>query len=361
MSRRGENIRKRKDGRWEGRIKTENRYKSVYAGTYTDVKIKMREFRAGAAAPDPADLCTFKQAAEMWLTGKKEKVKVTSVEKYSYLLERHILPYIGPVEVRSIDKSTLNAFAQKQLVKGSLNGEGGLSASYIQTMLIIINSVLRFASEMGCPITQDYKIRMPKAVKKQPKILTYSQRTRIEEQVFAEPDPTGLGILLALRLGLRIGEVCALSWEDIDLDNRILYVRHTVIRHRGDDGKPLQIAAPKSPWSVRELPLQEDLIKLLKEIKANSPSQYPVSEKASFIGPRTFEYRFHRALKRYGVEDTNFHTLRHTFASRCIEVGIDPKTTSELLGHANVNITLNTYVHTTMESKRKQMNKLIFK
>ena len=175
---------------------------------------------------------------------------------------------------------------------------------------------------------------------------------------------TELGIIIALNTGVRIGELCALRWDDIDMINNIIHIRHSVIRVPADTinstaKTKLVIGSPKSEHSTRDIPITT---KLQKHLKNNMPlvsSNYVLSGSSSFLSPRTFEYRFHKVLDEHNIDNFNFHMLRHTFATKCIECNVDVKTLSEIMGHSNVNITLNNYVHPSFEDKRYQLEKIV--
>lgn len=160
---------------------------------------------------------------------------------------------------------------------------------------------------------------------------------------------------------MRIGEVCALTWNDIDFSTCTIYVRHTVSRVKTDNihtKTELILDEPKTTSSKRIVPISSKLFPILFEYKKISHSLFVISNKDSFISPRTFEDRFHKVMKKNNIEHFNYHALRHTFATRCIEAGVDVKTLSEILGHSNVSITLNTYVHSSLEMKKNQLEKL---
>lgn len=170
-----------------------------------------------------------------------------------------------------------------------------------------------------------------------------------------------MGVLLSLRAGLRIGEVCALSWEDVDLSKEVIHIRHTVARVDSTEAgrkTKLILDAPKTASSERYIPICSDLLTVLKRIRSGGSSGFVVSGSEYFVSPRTFEYRYHTLLKAAKVSSVNFHCLRHTFATRCIEVGVDVKSLSEILGHSSVSITMDTYVHSSIELKRAQIEKL---
>ena len=167
--------------------------------------------------------------------------------------------------------------------------------------------------------------------------------------------------MISLNTGLRLSEICALKWSDIDFENAILHVRTTVarVRNTGEGSKTkLIIDRPKTKSSFRDIPISSYLMKMLVSLYEKRKSEYVVSDQEGFISPRTYSYRFHKVLEKYNVKQVNYHALRHTFATRCIEHGVDVKTLSEILGHSNASITLNTYVHSSMERKREQLEKL---
>ena len=182
------------------------------------------------------------------------------------------------------------------------------------------------------------------------------------EYLKQNPNPTSLGILLSLCTGIRLGELCALKWSDFSLEEREFHVNKTMQRLPNPDKFALkkttvEIGEPKSQSSVRTIPLPEKLMSYLRSAYCNDA--YILSGyKHYFIEPRTMENRFKVVLKKCGIKDTKFHTLRHTFATRCVEIGFDVKTLSEILGHASVSITLNRYVHPSMRTKHENMNRL---
>lgn len=246
---------------------------------------------------------------------------------------------------------------------GRLDGTGGLSASYVSSIMIIVSSAISFAvAEQMCqPLkTPIYK---PQPEKCELEILSFEEQLLIEQHIRYNLTPTNIGILISLYTGLRIGEICALTWDDIDLVNQVIHVRHTVARVKNDLKESraktrLIIDEPKTKASKRDIPIPSAILPALLEYRSISCSNFVVSDKATFVSPRTFEYRYHRVLERCGVGSINYHALRHTFASRCIAVGVDVKSLSEILGHGDSTITLNTYVHSSIDLKRCQMEKL---
>ena len=362
MPRRGENIRFRKDGRWEGRVRLETssgvKYKSVYGRTYRDVKQKML---TPIEASGMLNNVPFMKVADEWLKYKEVTQKGATIAKYDYLIERHIRPFFERITITSITPALINEFSLSKMKEGRMDGKGGLSSSYVRTMVIIICSVMEYAiaNNLCDPLPKQTKKPVPE--KKVINVLSRDQQQILEDYLLSDKSLTSLGILISLYTGLRIGEICALTWDDIDLNTNILHVKSTVSRIKkngDDDGHSNIIDRPKTQSSVRDIPLPTKLQKQILDYKSSRKSKYVISESEYFVSPRTYEYRYHTALKACHLSSMNYHTLRHTFATRCIEVGMDVKTLSELLGHSNVSITLNTYVHSSIEMKRVQIEKL---
>lgn len=371
MPRRGENIRKRKDGRWEARYPSgtdENGkkiYTSVYAESYREVKEKRNIAIQQMHMPSNERVVDlqFKDILHLWLENNKIRLKESTVYRYSYLIESHILPELGNLWINSMDSSTINSFLANKARCGRLDGQGGLSASYTRSIMLIINSALRFAVDNKICGPVCGRISKPPIKPQELSVLSISDQEKLENILLNNMDETKLGIYISLYTGLRIGEICALSWEDIDLSNRLMHVRHTVVRVRHENNGRLMtkqiIDEPKTKTSLRKIPLNSDLMSILSRMAPKATSKYVVSKCADFVSPRTYEYRYCRVLQICGISHINYHALRHTFATRCIEAGVDVKTLSEILGHSNVSITLNTYVHSSMELKRSQLEKLV--
>lgn len=371
MARKGENIRKRKDGRWEGRYKNglrENgtaKYASVYGKTYTEVKNKLVEHKRTIflCENDPYTEKRFDEILVMWMKSHQIKIKESTEAKYHYAIERHIKPLLGLKKVSSLTAPVINRFLFEKRQSGRLDGGGGLSASYVKTMAIIIDSAIKFACNEGYCRPLKSAITKPTVGKKEPDILSVAAQQRFERLAITAPDETVTGIFIALYAGLRIGEICALTWENIDFEKQIIRVRHTVTRvpvktDFSATGSVLKIDVPKTKASIRDIPISPILMPILKTMKCRSVSKYVISNREGFVSTRTFDYRYKKVLKKFGIRAINFHALRHTFATRCVEVGMDIKSLSQMLGHSNVSITLNTYVHPSMDTMRTQIEKL---
>lgn len=368
MPRRGENIFKRKDGRWEGRYikgRDENgkaKYGSVYGKKYGEVKEKLFEAKQNMMSeriPLKPSLL-FEEVLELWMETNQIRYKAATESRYRYLIDRHIVPELGKIPVQSLTALRINTFLQDKLETGRLDQNGGLSPSYVRSMMLIINSALQLAvQENICSPLKTPVYKLPPE-KKALQILNRVEQEKLERYLYQDLNSTKLGILISLYTGMRIGEVCALRWEDIDWENGIINVHSTVTRvyRKGMDGTQLLIDSPKTKASKRSIPIPSVLLPVIYEIKKGSKSDFVISDKETFLNPRTYEYRYHRILEECGIEDMNYHILRHTFATRCIEVGMDMKSLSEIMGHASISITMNTYVHSSLDLKRTQIEKL---
>lgn len=300
----------------------------------------------------------FNDVLDIWLRNNSVRLKGATINKYSYLINSHIRPVLGDKNVSEITASCINEFLLQKLQHGSLKNNEGLSPSYVRSITIIVNSVINFAArEHMCPplMSPVYK---PILMKKESKVLSAEEQRKLEEYAIKTKDHTCIGIFLSLHAGLRIGEVCALSKDDVDLEKAVIHIRHTVARIIDpNDSKrtKLIIDFPKTKASFRDIPIPSVLLEILKN---SHLTDYVVSDDNKFFNPRTFEYRFQKILEKCGIERVNYHMLRHTFATRCIEAGVDMKSLSEILGHSSVSVTMGTYVHSSMELKRFQIEKI---
>lgn len=372
MSKRGLNIHKRKDGRWEGRYKKRRDSKGaiiygyVYGKTYTETKEKL--FAASIyCEPEPEDCSQmnsiyFRDVLNLWMEHNNIRHKGATVAKYQFIIDKHISPELGDVLLSRLNATMINKYLAEKSENGRLDNKGGLSVSYVRTISIVINSVIQFAvSENLC---QEFKSRInkPSINKSELPILSLEDQQKLELFASKCVDTTSIGVMLSLNTGMRLGEVCALSWDDVDLKNKVIHVRHTISRINSQPGSQhkthLIIDKPKTKSSTRDIPISSVLYPVLVKAKSASKTKFVASETTTFTSPRTFEYRYHKLLDSCHIDSINFHALRHTFATRCIEVGVDIKSLSEMLGHSNVSITLETYVHSSMQLKRSQLEKL---
>lgn len=305
---------------------------------------------------------TFDDVLKKWLNYNRIRLKGGTINKYQNLIDTQINPKLGNIKISTLSTEILNSFVGELLNNGRKDGNGGLSLSYVRSIMWVVNSAIQFAVDSNWCIPIKIPPLKATQAKKEIKVLNITEQKKLESFLCENLTPTKIGIFISLCTGLRIGEICALRWENIDFKTAVLKVKHTVARVKSSDNAnsktKLIIDTPKTPSSVREIPISTVLLPILKKAYSASSSEYVVSECGSFTSPRTFEYRYHKLLKKCGISSVHYHALRHTFATRCIEAGVDMKSLSEILGHSNVGITMNTYVHSSMEQKRAQLEKL---
>ena len=306
---------------------------------------------------------TFEEVILLWLDSNRIRIKESSVFKYEYIIRKHILPEYKDVKISSVNTSDINLFLENKQKSGRIVNHGELSSSYVKTIMHIVKSVMAFAVEQGFCEPLRGKINRPYSEKKELKLIDCEYLKRIELYAIRTKDFTSLGILISVYTGMRIGEICALRWDDIDIANGVIHVRHTVARIKNDEAGRVGssknvICTPKTRSSKRDIPILSVLMPYICDMKKRAVSDYVVSDNDEFVNLRTFEYRYHKVLKTCGIPDINYHALRHTFATRCVVAGVDIKSLSEILGHANATVTLNTYVHSSLEMKKNQIEKL---
>lgn len=366
LSKTGENIYHRKDGRWEGRFicgrKADGKakYMSVYAKTYTETKAKL-DARKRTAATRPAGNCrlTVKELFVWYL--EKIEVKPSTRARYIFLIDYHILPELGPVLVTALTAIQLSDFLNRKRKNGRLHG-GGLSPKSVRDIGVLIKAALRLATEEYHFYCDALTVKLPKA--KQKKIEPFSawELDQLGKVLSPSANHKDAGILLSANGGLRLGEVCALRVSDIDFQNGTVSIERAVQRVRQNGKTKLIIQTPKSEKSVRVIPLPNDMMAYLKKaVSGLSQNTYILTGRTDKpMEPRTYQYYFESVLRRCGIRKRSYHTLRHTYATRCIENGIDIKSVSEMLGHADITTTLRLYVHPSMDSKRQAVQKISF-
>lgn len=360
MARHGENIRKRKDGRWEGRytatdkLTGRTRSHSVYARTYEEVREKLASAKKSTfIATDTIEAGnkknTFHEAAAEWLETVGKQRKHSTYIKYRTIYSCYIRETLGVIALTALTQKDVNELAA---------AVDEASSSIHKSVKNVTNQILRFASvKYGIP-AYTFVCLVSKQASRPVETLTKTEQTKLVKCLCKEPDIYKTGVLLCMSTGLRIGEICALKWSDIDFENKLLYVSRTVQRIAVMGRKTrtaLLESEPKSSFSKREIPIADEIVKFLLP--------YRKSEGYLFKGtkpmePRTYQNKFAKYIRDAELPKSHFHILRHTFATNCIDSGMDVKSLSEILGHADVKITLNRYVHPTMETKRNHMNTL---
>lgn len=352
MPRRGENIYKRKDGRWEARYVKEitadgkKKYGSIYASSYKEVKAKQQLCILQPTENHNPIRITVTELIAEWMSSMKNQVKPCTYQKYECVCRNHIISDLGTIAVRCISRFTIMSFTEKLLEKN-------LSAKTVNDILIVFGLALKYAQETYSITTP--KINYVKEHQKEMRVFSVREQQVITKYLLQQIDIHKFGVLLALYTGMRIGELCALRWDDIT-DEHIV-INKTMMRIKNEQSKTeVKIGSPKSQSSNRIIPTPKCLLPLINQFRGNG---YVLSnDKLKCTEPRLMQIKFGQMVAACNIEKTNFHTLRHTFATRCIEAGVDVKTLSELLGHSDVKTTLNRYVHSSFELKQKSIEQL---
>ncbi len=303
--------------------------------------------------------CKFEVAAGKWLRDKKNSIKKSSAAGYTYFLDKYILPDIGRESVKKLDAKRLEEF---------LNGlqERGMGAATVNKSIVIINSVLDYAEEQGLAVAENRKMKRVRIRRKSAEVVREKDREQLERYLLSESgrETKGIraGIILSLYTGLRIGEVCALRWENIDLENDVLSIENTLSRIYDVDNTQksktrLEFGKAKTESSMRRIPLPNYLKVFLMKMKSR-PEYFVLSGGPKPMEPRVYSQKFGKVCQEAGIPRINYHALRHTFATRCVEAGVDIKALSEILGHSSVSTTMEIYIHPTMEAKMKYLERL---
>lgn len=352
------NIYYRRDGRYEGRIfrgKRKNgkrKYQYFFGKTSEEVKRKISEVRR---AERTQKCCTKSVAAifQEWYPSIQYRVKESTAANYWLKVKKHILPAFGNREISSVTPSEVYEFMDSQK-------KDGLSARYIADILVLMKSIFKYAAKTYHIFNPMDGIQLPK--KKVPviQLLDTQEQKKLQQYLVHHPSCTTLGVALSLFTGIRIGELCALQWKDINLKKRILTVSKTIQRiqnHTGISKTKLVITDPKSESSKRAIPIPECLVAFLQKFQGKA-EEYLLSGHNKPIEPRTMQYRFAKILKNGKLPSIHFHALQHMFATNCIQLGFDVKALSEILGHSSVEITLNRYVHSSFAQKKAYMERV---
>lgn len=372
MSKKGENIYKRKDGRWEGRyIKLyggdgKARYGYLYGKTYGEVKSKLNNAQADinrSLLPKKQAAVLYSEILSAWLQATRINVKESTYMRYKQLVDKHIVPVLGKYQLSKISSRLLESFVDGKLKSGRIDGKGGLSPKTVTDIISVIKSSMDYASHNGFVVSCNLGKLYAKNREKEMRVLTFQEQKRLTAVLLENTDLFKLGILLSLYTGIRIGELCALRWENLNVENKTLRVCETMQRIQNPESAEkaktkIVFTQPKSKRSVRDIPLPDFLLDIIRKYQDSPKSFVLTGELNRYIEPRTMQNRFKRYTAESGIAKANYHSLRHTFATRCVEVGFEIKSLSEILGHADVNITLNRYVHSSFELKCDNMNKL---
>jgi integrase len=302
---------------------------------------------------------TFSDVAALWKVDKRQYVKKSTYAAYCLLIQSHLIPALG--ERMDILEEDVQALVNRKL-------SAGLSLKTVRDIIVVLKMILRYGAKHGLMKLHQIDIVFPtERERKDVEVLTIANQRQLMTYVKEHFTFLNLGIFICLNAGLRIGEVCALQWEDIDVMTGVIRVSKTIQRIYLVDGEEkyteLIIDKPKTKNSIREIPMTRDLLTMVRPLKKIVRGDYFVlTNAATPTEPRTYRTYFNKIQKQIGLPKIRFHGLRHSFATRCIESKCDYKTVSVLLGHSNISTTLNLYVHPNMEQKKKcidTMNKML--
>ena len=292
---------------------------------------------------------------------QKEHIKARTYNRYQGLIEMHIVPALGDQDISSLSRKEIQNFLINQKKDGNMRSKETLSATSTNMMLSLLNLAFEYACDMEY-IKENPCIRIRRARADTKKVEAFStdEQRAVEAEIAKSGDRRLHGIILCLYTGLRLGELIALTWSDIDFKLGTLKVTKTAYRAQNEYGIwNLCIDTPKTESSERVIPLPKYITDMLSQDHNVAKTPYIVeNKKAERMSIRSYQYLFERLTEKAGVRKLNFHALRHTFATRALECGMDIKTLSELMGHKNASITLNRYAHSMMDTKIAAMNKL---
>ncbi len=297
------------------------------------------------------ELKTFREVSILWKDEKRKLVKLSTISAYAIILENHLLPVFGDYS-KVIEETNVQEFVFDKL-------NAGLNQKTVKDFLIVLKMVYRFGVKIGVMEHRDWDIKFPISQERTGiDVLSVGNHRKLVGFVAENFTFRNLGILLCLHTGMRIGEVCALKWEDIDIVQGVINVNRTIERiyiiENGNRHTELIISTPKTQNSIREIPLSKELIKMIKPLKKVVNSDFFVlTNESKPTEPRTYRNYYKSILQNLQIPLLKFHGLRHSFATRCIESQCDYKTVSVILGHANISTTLNLYVHPNLEQKKK--------
>ncbi len=410
MSKRGENIYKRKDGRWEGRYIKERTaagkavYGYVYARSYKETRLKLQNAvqmmrSASAGQLEDGRQMYFGTLAENWFGHIRPLTKESTYRKYWNLWNSYIRPELGEMRFAEITQDVLEACCKAMLVSGGQEGTG-LSAKTVSDALSLIRNIFRYYAGRKLPVPCDTRTVMVKQSTKEMRILSMKEQQALCSYIYMDLSIRNVGVLLCLFTGIRVGEVCALRWEDISFPDKTVHIHRTMQRiqvdcgggsrdtdhagsgerrdtdhagsgERRDTGNTgsrerrakeprtkIIVTTPKSKCSIRTIPIPDELLQIIESVRGAASGYFLTGSEKRWVEPRTMQNHFKKLLKCCAIEDANYHALRHTFATRCVELGFDVKSLSEILGHASVNITMNRYVHPSMQLKQANMQRL---
>ncbi|MBQ9315112.1 MAG: site-specific integrase [Clostridia bacterium] len=298
---------------------------------------------------------TFGIVVKEWLRDRKKEVKESTFSHYRYVIKKYLIGELGDDSIESMEKKNYNELIEK------LSQE--LSTKTVRDIIIILRSILEYANANYGYNIKIQQIKVPKLEQEPIIILNKNEQDRMRVYCLKENSLRSIGIFICLSTGLRIGEICALKWNNIDLEKREIRIRNTLQRIYDEDLKQTKVVIdkPKTRTSIRNIPISNKLYNILKEIEKDHHEDdfFLTGSSELHIEPRIYRDYFKKILRKSKIKNHyKFHILRHTFATNCIEVGMDTKSLSEILGHATIEMTLNKYVHSSFERKKKFLEKI---
>ena len=299
---------------------------------------------------------TVREIAAAWKVYKRPYVKQSTMAAYVLILENHILPAFG--ENDSLPEQRVQAFVLQKI-------ESGLGVKSVKDILIVLKMVMKFGVKNEWMNYYEWDIKYPtSSANKELEVLSVSNHKKILNHIQSHFTFTGLGIYISLSTGLRIGEICALKWSDINVADSTITVSRTIERIYLIEGEKkhteLVISTPKTKNSCREIPMSKELLAMIKPLKkVVNDDFYVLTNDEHPTEPRTYRNYYNGLMTKLDIPKLKYHGLRHSFATRCIEAGCDYKTVSVLLGHSNISTTLNLYVHPNMEQKKRCITKML--
>ncbi len=298
---------------------------------------------------------SFLEASNRWIALNEGEWKYSTLARYRGLLDIHIIPIIGSIRVSDISNNTIMELTH-QLIS---DNNARLSKKTVSMALSVIKSILDFSEEFLDEDIQHIRFLKFRDDVRPLRVLSLKEQNHLTRVLLSDLDRKNAGILLALYTGIRIGELCALKWKNISLKDRVIFIDSSMQRiqlKEGSSHTQIIVSSPKSPSSLRNIPLPVSLCSLLSSFKGEKEAYFLTGYSDTFVEPRSMQNRFKAICQKADITGASFHCLRHTFATRCIELGFDVKTLSEVLGHASVGMTMNRYVHPSFEHKRRNMN-----
>lgn len=291
-----------------------------------------------------------------WLDYKHAIVKNSTYMKYRNSINKHIIPKLGSFDIKILDNNLVQKFINQKLSAEKCS----LSPKSVRELVNIIKNTLAYAGNYGFQSKCKCELLIVRNSFKPIRVLNKNEEKALLNTLESDTDIFKLGILISLLTGVRIGELCALRWEDVDFKECVITVNRTMqrVQVEGKDNKTeIIITTPKTNASIRQIPIPKMLVDYVIGFKSSNDQYILTNKNGNYIEPRVMQYKFKKYIQIAGISDANFHALRHTFATRCIEAGVDVKVLSEVLGHSKVNITLDRYVHNSIDYKKDNIER----